>query len=340
MTPARANPRTLWHCLVFSSLLLAAACGEHGIDGPVDGARAYEHVRQLSVVIGERPFGSDGLARAADYLCAELVKLGLQPKRHEPIDEPSKKTIRNVYAQIDGQDPANGPILMLGAHYDSKLTDGHGDPAHNFRFVGAIDGGGAPAVLLELARVIQARSPKLVPNVWLYWIDAEESIDFQWNNERALLGSKAFCRWLSTEKVISRVKAFVLLDLIGDKKLKIDRDGRSNEQLQQIFERTAARLGVTDRVYKYSSSATDDHEVFRDYGVPSVLLIDFDHRIGPDRWKEMSNQPHPDPQGYAQWWHTPEDTIDQVSPDSLAFAGNLVFEALPELEAFVLRGKK
>ena len=29
---------------------------------------------------------------------------------------------------------------MIGAHYDTKLADGHDESQHNFPFVGAIDG--------------------------------------------------------------------------------------------------------------------------------------------------------------------------------------------------------
>jgi hypothetical protein len=320
-------------CSSATVLLAIAACdGGPSLAGPVDGNAAMAHVEAL-VAIGPRPFGSDNLGKAADYICAEIRKIGLEPKRHEPVDEKEQKRIRNLYVQR--------PILMIGAHYDTKLTEGHGTQAHNFPFVGAIDGGGAPAVLIELARCIQARQPRLEPNVWLYWIDAEESIDFHWKDERALLGSKAFCRWLSQEKILPRVKAFVLIDLIGDEDIKIDRDGNSNKELQQIFEKVAAEHGVGDRVYKYESRFTDDHEVFRDYSVPSVLLIDFEHRVGPERWKELNPRtPHPDPQGYAQWWHTPDDTLDKMSPASLAFAGNLVYAALPELEQFVLKKKR
>lgn len=320
--------------------LFAACGGSVHSEGPVDGARAMAHVNKLCNEIGARPFGSDNLAKATDYLCAELKALGLEPRRHEVVDPPSGKTIRNVWCQIDGQDPENGPVLMLGAHYDTKLTSGHPNPEWNFEFVGAIDGGGAPGVLLELARCLKSREPKLVPNVWLYFIDAEESIDFLWNHDRSLIGSKAFGRWLATEKLLPRVKAFVLLDLIGDADIKIDKDGKSNPKLQEIVLEVAKEKGLTDRVYKYSSSATDDHEVFRDLGVPSVLLIDFYHRIGEKRWLEMNpGTKVPPSEGYAQWWHTPEDTTDRMSPASLAYAGNLVWAALPRLEAFVTKPK-
>lgn len=310
-------------------------CG--GPAGPVDGEAALAHVRFLVEQIGERPFGSDNLGRAADYIAEQLRKLGLEPRRHEVMDPGENKLIRNLYVQIDGDDPQQGPILMFGAHYDTKLTRGHAAPEHNFPFVGAIDGGGAPAVLLELARVLRQAPQRPKPNVWLYWIDAEESIDFDWNDQRALLGSRAFVRWLGEQKILPRVKAFVLLDLIGDHDLKIDRDNQSHEKLQQIFAQAAGKLGVADRVYKYKSGATDDHVVFRDNGIPAVLLIDFEFRVPfALRKNDDPARRHPDDERYTKWWHTPLDNLDQVSPDSLALAGNLVMAALPDLEAFVL----
>jgi hypothetical protein len=120
-------------------------------------------------------------------------KLGLKMQRHEVMHEKEKKTIRNLYVQIDGEDPQNGPILMFGAHYDTKLAAGHDDAAHNFPFVGAIDGGGAPAVLLELARAIKARAEAEGQRLAL--LDRRRGVDrLEWNDDRALLGSKAFCK--------------------------------------------------------------------------------------------------------------------------------------------------
>lgn len=328
-------------------LPLAACGGGQKPQGPVDGAAAHAHLTKI-VGFGPRPFGSDALAKTADYVCEELKKLGLEPKRQELMHETEKKLIRNLYVQIDGEDPAKGPILMIGAHYDTKLASGHDDAAHNFAFVGAIDGGGAPATLLELARVLKAQ-PKHKVNIWLYWIDAEESIDWNWNDDRALLGSKAFCKMLSAEKVLPRVKAFVLLDLIGDQNYKIDRDGNSDQRLQEIFKAAGTTVGMADRMYRFPTEVeilqikqeyarrgmqpkwgvTDDHNVFTNFGVPSVLLIDFERRV-------PGGQEDP---AYTRWWHTPADDLSQTSAESLAFAGDLVVAALPDLEAFCL-GKK
>ena len=138
-------------------LLLASAslagCG-HTPSGPIDGARAYADLERL-VAIGPRPFGSANLAKAADLITDELKAMGLQPKRQEVEHEKEKKTIRNLWVELDGPDPAKGPILILGAHYDTKITEGCAEWTHSGPFLGAIDGGGAPAVLLELARYLK-----------------------------------------------------------------------------------------------------------------------------------------------------------------------------------------
>ncbi|HLQ38614.1 MAG TPA: M28 family peptidase [Planctomycetota bacterium] len=341
--PARAR----W--LVLLSLLPLCCCG--GNSGPVDGKAALAHVERL-VGFGPRPAGSAELGKATDYLVAELQKLGLQPQRQEFTPDGEQIGLRNVWVQIDGEDPQHGPILCLGAHYDTKLADGK-DGRPPIRFVGAIDGGGAPAVLLELAQVlVKQRQPKV--NVWLLFLDGEESIAWEWNDKRALLGSRYFVATMNQDKarfpagLKARLQAFVLLDLIGDKNIKIDRDGNSNPALQKIFEQAAQAIGESARMYRHPTSqeiaqatqrgsnwgTIDDHMSFANFGIPSVLLIDFALRIPPSLQKvPRGQQPETDP-AYAQWWHTAADDLDKMSAAALAFTGYLVVQALPELEAF------
>jgi Zn-dependent M28 family amino/carboxypeptidase len=342
--------RAAVYALLATIVVTCTQCG--GPTGPVDGGKAMAHVR-AQVAFGPRPFGSDALQKTTDYLEGELKKLGLAPQRHEVVHDKEKKTIRNLYVQIGGDDPKAGPVLIVGAHYDTKLAAGHADAAHNLRFVGAIDGAGGPAVLLELARVLKERPAKPKCNIWLYWIDAEESLDWVWNDEKALLGSKAFCKMLSETKQLARVKAFVLIDLVGSKNGKVDRDGNSDTRLIDLFERAGKAMGGDDRIYKFPTPAeheyfiqkgikwgtTDDHNTFTRFGVPSVLLIDFSRRVPPQhQGLKPGQQAQVDP-AYQQWWHTADDDLDAMDPGTLAFYGNLVMQALPELENFVL-GRK
>ncbi|GAB4145287.1 MAG: M28 family peptidase [Planctomycetota bacterium] len=311
---------------------LLASCG--GPSGPVDGARAMAHVEKL-VAFGPRPAGSEALGKAADYIAAELAALGLSVRRQEFTPPGERVLLRNLWTQIDGPDPAKGPILCIGAHYDTKLADGE-QGRKAMRFLGAIDGAGGPAVLLELARVL-VREHKPTVNIWLYFIDGEESIDWDWGEgERALLGSRHFVKSMQADKTLfpdglkARMKAFVLLDLIGSKDMKLDRDGNSSTDLQDLLLDAAKELGIEDRVYRYNASRGfgDDHQSFGNYGIPSVNLIDFMYRVPGD--------PLPPGKSYLQWWHTEDDCVSNMSADSLALAGNLVVKALPALERFCL----
>ena len=53
--------------------------------------------------------------------------------------------------------------------------------------------------------------------------------------------------------------------------------------------------------------------------------------MSADDWKKRGVTKPPDGT-YAAWWHTPDDTLDKMSAASLAFAGNLVWRALPAIE--------
>ena len=228
---------------------------------------------------------------------------------------------------------------MIGAHYDTKLCEGHPTPAHNFPFVGAIDGTGGPAVLLELARHLKGR--KNAANVWLVFFDGEENLDFEWgkeNEHKALLGSRYFVKAMSADKtrfagdLKQRMQAMVLIDLVGDKNPKVDRDVTSDPELNDIFLTVGKAMGEGARMFQVEldSGFKDDHMPFRNYGIRVVDLIDFAFRIPPERSSNPErSRPHPD---YQQWWHTKEDTVDKMSPAGLKFFGDLLLLGLPRIE--------
>jgi len=317
-------------------IVLLAACGP-AEQGPIDGERAMQHVEFL-VKFGPRPAGSGALTQAADYIQKKLTELGLTPQVQRWRDERFGLELQNLWVEIPGKDPEHGPILVIGAHYDTKLCDGHPNPAHNFRFVGAIDGAGGPAVLLELARHLKDRAN--VPNIWLVWFDGEENLDFDWNREndhKALLGSRHFVETMAADKtrfpngLSKRMKAMVLIDLVGDKNPKIDHDITSDPELNEIVREAAEAMGEGARVFEFelASGFKDDHLPFKNYGVRAVDLIDFRFRI-PDHLVEGGRAEH-DPR-YARWWHSTEDTPDKMSPFGLKFFGDLVWLALPRIE--------
>jgi Zn-dependent M28 family amino/carboxypeptidase len=323
---------------------LVAGCGAESYPGPVDGHRALHHCQKI-VEFGPRPAGGKNLTAVAAYIQQQLRDLELKPQQEQWQEtlrwrgQEHQVAFQNLWVEIPGKAGAEPrPIVVVGAHYDSKLCEGHAVAEQNFHFVGAIDSAGACGLLLELARHLKARNEAPV-DYWLVWFDGEESLDFDWNKELSLFGSKRFVKTMGADRqrfpkgLSARMRAMVLFDLVGSKNPKIDRDTASDDKLIKIFEKAAATLGVKHRVFQYESSFTDDHLPFLNCGIPSIDLIDLTHRV-PAHLQKGKPVVHPD---YETWWHSKDDTLDKMSPDSLTFAGNLFWTALPEVEAFAQR---
>ena len=304
-------------------------------------------ITEKIVAFGPRPPGSEALRQVGDYILGELEALGIEASAQEwaaePFEANGKKVtpkFRNLWAKIPGTDD-KGRVLLLAAHYDSKITAGHPNEEHNFPFVGAIDAAGSCAILLELARHLKARKSK--PTIWLVWFDGEENFEFEWgkhNEDKALHGSRHFVKALPSDQR-RKIKTMVLFDLLGSKNPKIDRDNTSDANLVKLFQRVGEAHGVSDRIFRFESPMTDDHVPFQKYGVRTIDLIDFRWRTQFD-WDLYDDTqrlpgPRPNKDEFVAWWHTEQDNLTQMAPESLAFAGNLFWQALPEIEASEFR---
>jgi glutaminyl-peptide cyclotransferase len=121
-----------------------------------DAGRAWSLLRH-QVQMGPRPAGSPAAHRLAAFIRARLPH-----GRYE--DEPGG--LRNVVGQL----PGHGKAVLVAAHYDTKVEP--------FRFVGANDGAGGVAELLELARALRhAHRPDGAPPIRFVAFDGEESPD-------------------------------------------------------------------------------------------------------------------------------------------------------------------
>ncbi|MCS6817161.1 MAG: M28 family peptidase [Blastocatellia bacterium] len=269
------------------------------------GERAFEHVRRL-VELGPRPVGSEAHARMRAYIVAELKACGLNVRVQEfraqtPLGE---KTMFNLIAERAG---ASEDVIILASHYDTKLfTD--------FSFVGANDGGSSTGALLELARVLAARPETPRYTFWFVFFDGEEAF-VSWSPTDGKYGSRYMVEQLERSGQLSRIRALILLDMIGDKDLDIVRDAYSTRWLQDIFWETARELGYERHFTNRETFVDDDHVPFLQKGVPAVDLIDFNYGL----WN--------------RYWHTAEDTLEKVSPRSLKIVGDVVLRALPRIEA-------
>ena len=112
-----------------------------------------------------------------------------------------------------------------------------------------------------------------------------------------------------------RSKVFCWLDMIGDADLNIDRDENSTPWLEDLVYQAATRFGYQSYFFGRQIPDFDDHIPFAKIGVPVADLIDLDY-------------------GYNNvFWHTPQDTMDKLSPKSLEVAGTTVVETVRLLDA-------
>jgi hypothetical protein len=242
---------------VLAAVVLLAACDSSSADGQdgssarlkvdrFDSARAWR-LLEYQVELGPRPAGSEASLRLARRL-RRLLPRG----RFQPVPG----GLRNVVGTVRGREPG---YVVVGAHYDTKDIPG---------FVGANDGAAGTAIVTQLARTI--RRPRHTIHFILF--DGEESPRGSNNFYRdGLRGSKVAARRYRD------ARAMVLLDFVGEKRLRIEREGYSNELLWQRLRRAARQVGAgavfPDEV---QGSVQDDHLPFLQEGVPAIDLIDFD----------------------------------------------------------------
>ena len=132
-----------------------------------DGALAYNEVlRQMD--FGPRITGTDGNYAAGNLIVQTLRERGWQTD-FQPFDYKGVHA-RNIIARANvGQ----GPIIILGAHYDTRRRADQ-DPKHPDQPVpGADDGASGVAVLLELARSLDLS--RVHNEIWLAFFDAEDN---------------------------------------------------------------------------------------------------------------------------------------------------------------------
>lgn len=286
-----------------------AACGSGGSDdgsataaeSRFDAKRAFADLR-AQVRIGPRPSGSTGGRREVGFLERRLREAGVREVR---VQRPH----RNVVGTIPGNDPG---AIVIGAHHDTK----DGIPG----FVGANDGASGVAVVLELARAL---APEVEgPSVQVALFDAEEA---RGDRPFALDGARGSAQYVQLARrggrqgspALAEIEAMVLFDMVGDCDLQIPRERSSDGDLYEAFEAAGERaVGERSPFGGETGAILDDHRPFAEAGVPALDLIDF--TFGPG-------------QSPGAFWHTPDDTLDKVCPESLAAVGAAALEALPEI---------
>jgi glutaminyl-peptide cyclotransferase len=273
-----------------------------------DGVRAFKHLLK-QCDFGPRNPGSEGYYACLNYIRDELDLLTdeiiLQDFSFEEKRYKKKYNLQNVIARFN---PDAEFQTIISAHWDTRPW---ADQEENQQdqitpIIGANDGASGVAVLLELARIMENKPPKI--GVSLIFFDGED-LGTPGENETYCQGSQYFAKHLP----FPRPNEAINLDMVGDKQLSIPIERYSLEQhpklVRHLWDR-ASELGLTAFEGRVDYAIYDDHiSLYEIAGIPSINLIDFKY-----------------PNSYSNYWHTLNDVPENCSEESLWQVGQLIVD--------------
>ena len=285
---------------------------DNGPPPTFDADRAMQYVKEI-VKFGPRPVGSANHKKVEEYLASHLKGDQVEDDIFTADTPEGKFPVHNIIAKYPG---TKDGVIVIASHYDTNY------PLRNTSYVGANDGASSSALLLELANQLRGRTRDGY-SVWLVWDDAEEAMKADGSGglpkempfeDDSLYGITHVAEKWQSDGTLKKIKAFLLADMIGDADLNIDRDSNSTPWLEDVVGESAKRLGYQSHFFAHNNTVGDDHVPFTKKGVPSADLIDFSY-------------------GYNNvFWHTTQDTVDKLSPKSLAIVGGVMLETVRILD--------
>ncbi|TYB31073.1 MAG: M28 family peptidase [Candidatus Mcinerneyibacterium aminivorans] len=186
----------------------------------------------------------------------------------------------NIIAFYRGNSDEN---IVFCSHWDTRpAADKEKNPNLKKKpIVGANDGNSSTAVLLKLSEYLNNLN-NLKHNVYLLFFDAEDSGK---RSKDYCLGSKYFVN--NYNKI--KIKYGILIDMIGDKNLVIEREGFSDlyasKLTDSIWRVAKEELGYSFFKDKVGYYVMDDHYYFLKKNIPVVNIIDFDYK----HWHKLSD---------------------------------------------------
>src|ERR1041385_8958837 len=320
------------HSFAFALLLMLLGCPGNGNRTEVnsatpepaksrktdfDGERAFEYLKK-QVEFGPRPPSSPELEKTRAYIIDQLRSFGVNVTTDEfqATTPEGPRKMANIVAELPG---ASSDIIIIGSHYDTKLYK-------EFKFVGANDAGSSTGPLMEMARVFAAKKPTKLTYRFVFF-DGEEAFCREWEDchnpnpadpkeplPDNTYGSRHYVSQLIAKNEKSRAKAFILMDMMGSKTLRLGRADLGTKWLQDIVWETGKQLGYKEFIDQTEGVGDDDHSPFLKAGIDALDII------------QLSTYPE---------WHTKDDTLDKISGKSLKIVGDTVIASLPKIEEHV-----
>lgn len=271
---------------------------------------AYTYVEK-QVSFGTRVVGSPGHAACKNWIVDKLTGWGVQVTQQTfeaKLYTGDRPTGTNIIGKIN---PTHKKRVVLAAHWDTRhIGDQDPDPVKaKTPILGADDGGSGVAVLLEIARTIQAHPIDL--GIDLVFFDAEDHGQSNGASETYCLGSQFW----STNFQGIKPEYGILLDMVGAKGASFRRDATSMQYAGHVANKVwnlATSMGYGNYFIKQDLGAfTDDHTFVNK--IARIPMIDICNRSI---------------RGFGTHWHTHNDNINIIDRSVLRVVGQVVLATL------------
>ncbi len=220
-----------------------------------------------------RNAGSEGGAKARQYIIGQYQHIGLQPYGDSLTHTFTRQTyltslttafpLQNIVAIIPGNDPLlKDEYIVLGAHYDHLGIKN--DQIYN----GADDNASGTTAIIEIARELYAHRSELKRSVIIAAFDAEEE---------GLCGSRALVDEMRANGDLGKVKLMMSIDMVGwygsSGQLTMQGCG-TLLNADDIMKRTAEAVGLNINLKRFEHSilTATDTEPFAKAQCPTLAV--------------------------------------------------------------------
>ena len=297
-----------------------------------DADSAYQFVA-AQVAYGARVPGTEAHQQCLLYIGRTLERFGAK------VDIQTGDMIRydgqwqhvaNICAHLPADSAyADRPAILLCAHYDCRpWADQEEDYTNRMiPILGANDGASGVGVLMEVARQWQQQREHKRP-IDIVLLDCEDMGTPAFYTGKQLehtwcLGAQLWARSLvesQKSKVERRYEYGILLDMVGDPNASFPREYYSMQYAGKYVDkiwRTAEQLGFAHRfVSTRTYPITDDHYYIN--AIAHIPCVDIIHYVPGGET------------GFAWWWHTQQDDMSNVHPNTLREVGVVLMTLINE----------
>lgn len=297
---------------------------------------------EAQCAFGPRTMNSEAHDKCGAWLMERFAQYGCEViTQKADIKGWDGKTLRstNIIARMN---PSAAERIIVCAHWDSRPWADNDPDSLNWQkpVMGANDGASGVAVMLEMARAINAYGAENAGSIAADSLSLDYGIDFvcfdaedygapEWAGIEDTeltwaLGSQYFAKNIPSmpgEKDVAMPTRYtfgILLDMVGGQGAHFYQEGYSRHYAQNIVDgvwQAAVEAGYASYFPAQPGGfVSDDHKALNDVGIPTIDIIPY----------------YPDcPQsGFGPTWHTVNDDMNHIDKSTLKAVGQTVLHYL------------